>query len=339
MTLLNAIRYPLNAKKGSVLVISLWAIFLLTFFTVTLSNVIMRKLDLSNRQDTGLKSYFAAKAGIETAKALLRDNESKDYDSTSSKWASDESVFKNIRIGEANFSIFYQFKYADSELKAVYGLIDEERKLNINRASQQTLTSFFSLMGIDKPQELATSIVDWRDEDSQTTKDGAENAYYNNLEYPYSARNSDLESTYELLLVKGMTKEKFDIIEEYITVFGDSSVNINTAPKEVLGALGLGTELVAKIIEYRNGPDTLPFTLDDRVFKDKTSIKEDLNSFRALSGGEKEILDTAISDNLIGVKSTYFEIKAEGKTAGDKIGSNIDCVVSRGGEILFWHEE
>ena len=339
MTLLNVKRYPLNANKGSVLLISLWAVFFLTFFTLTLSTVILRKLDLSKRVDAGFKSYFAAKAGVETAKALLRDNGLTDFDGASSKWANNEGAFRSVKIGEAYFNIFYQYKGPYSEPKTIYGLIDEQRKLNINRASWETLSSFFSLMEIGKPRELAASIIDWRDEDSQITKGGAEDIYYNNLEYPYSARNANLESVYELLLVKDMTKEKFDTVKEYITVFGDGSVNINTASKEVLGALGLNAQLAAKIIQYRNGMDALPFTLDDRVFEDKADIKDALGSVRALSDGEKDALDAAIYGNLIGVKSAYFEIKAEGRTAGDKIGSSIDCVISREGEVLFWRQE
>ena len=91
-TLIGLARNRLT-ERGSILIISLWAVFLLTFFTVTLSSVIMRKLDLSNRVDAGLKFYFAAKAGIETAKAFLHDNKLEDHGESYSKWVSDESVF------------------------------------------------------------------------------------------------------------------------------------------------------------------------------------------------------------------------------------------------------
>ena len=52
----------------------------------------------------------------------------------------------------------------------------------------------------------------------------------------------------EILLVKGMNKEIYDKLINFVTIYGDGAVNINTASKEVLEALGLADSLVDKIL-------------------------------------------------------------------------------------------
>ena len=46
-----------------------------------------------------------------------------------------------------------------------------------------------------------------------------------------------MESLDELLLVNGMTKDIFERIKDYVTVWGSGMVNINTAGREVLWLL------------------------------------------------------------------------------------------------------
>ena len=39
-------------------------------------------------------------------------------------------------------------------------------------------------------------------------------------------------------LVKGMTQQRYDKLINYVTIYGDGAVNINTASKDVLDGLG-----------------------------------------------------------------------------------------------------
>lgn len=327
------------------MIICLWALFFLTFFTVVLGNIIMQRLNVTDRIDNGIKTYFAACAGIETAKAVLSQEKPKDPKAVYYNWASDERAFKDVKVGEAVYNVSYQIKTGASdktdepEFRTIFGLIDEERKLNINKASKETLENFFNQMNIEEAKSLASSIIDWRDIDYEADSGGAENAYYNNLENPYSARNGPFKSVYELLPVKGMSKNFFDIIKDYITVFGDGKVNINTAQKEVLTALGLTPPLIVKITEFRNGPDGKQFTSDDREFSDTENIIPILDSFEGLTDDEKKELETAIAGNLIGVKAQVFQARAAGDVSGKRAGSYIDCVISKEGDVLFWNEK
>ena len=73
---------------------------------------------------------------------------------------------------------------------------------------------------------------------------GAESSYYKTLNPPYSARNAKMTTVNELSLVKGFTTDMVAKLGPFVTVyanqgepFPDQTVNVNTAPKEVLMAL------------------------------------------------------------------------------------------------------
>jgi DNA uptake protein ComE-like DNA-binding protein len=82
-----------------------------------------------------------------------------------------------------------------------FGLVDEASKLNINTATIDELEQLPNMT-----EALASSIVDWRDSDSDTTNGvGAESDTYEKNDPPYEAKNANFESVDELLLVHGMT--------------------------------------------------------------------------------------------------------------------------------------
>jgi len=79
------------------------------------------------------------------------------------------------------------------------------------------------------------------------------------LANPYKARNADLETLEELILVRGMTMEilygsngKKGIIK-FLSVHNTANqININAAPKEVLSALpGMDADAVGRLMEFR----------------------------------------------------------------------------------------
>src|SRR5438132_7300638 len=55
--------------------------------------------------------------------------------------------------------------------------------------------------------DVAASIIDYRDEDHVVTPGGAEADYYASLQPPYLPRDGALETTRELLMVRGITRE------------------------------------------------------------------------------------------------------------------------------------
>ncbi len=83
-----------------------------------------------------------------------------------------------------------------------WGLIDEGAKLNLNTADASQLAR---LPGMT--DQIAAAIVDWRDSDSETGENGAEDDYYLMLSPSYQAKNAPFETVEELLLIRDVTPE------------------------------------------------------------------------------------------------------------------------------------
>jgi type II secretory pathway component PulK len=88
-----------------------------------------------------------------------------------------------------------------------YGIVDESSKLNLNTADDKELAI---LPGIT--QELADSIVDWRDPDNTITGQGGENDYYTTLPEPYQCKNGPFETVEELRLLKNTSGQDIEQI-------------------------------------------------------------------------------------------------------------------------------
>ncbi|MFI4859631.1 MAG: general secretion pathway protein GspK [Phycisphaerales bacterium JB063] len=88
--------------------------------------------------------------------------------------------------------------YNDDTLQT-YGLVGEASKLNLNNAPVESL---IELPGMT--EDLAAAIVDWRDEDTETTPGGAESDYYLTRATPYNAKDGNYETLGELAYVRGM---------------------------------------------------------------------------------------------------------------------------------------
>ena len=96
---------------------------------------------------------------------------------------------------------------------------------------QRLLTS----QGLDPG--LSEALRDWLDPDS-TTQGGAEDAEYLSLPQPYRTANQLLQSVDELRLVKGFSAKAVEKLRPYVIALPvATTVNINTAPDQVLAAL------------------------------------------------------------------------------------------------------
>jgi type II secretory pathway component PulK len=88
--------------------------------------------------------------------------------------------------------------------RPVFGLVDESSKINL-RASWLTAEQLQYLPGMTT--QIAAAIMDWRDEDSTISDNGAEDDAYTRLSNPYKAKNAEFETVEELRLISGMTAE------------------------------------------------------------------------------------------------------------------------------------
>lgn len=278
-----------KTEKGVILIASLWIVAILTVFAVSIGRQSAISLKLTSYDVDRIKAYFIARAGITRALAEkrleYRDNTSTGVDALSRPWANSEELFNKHKLGDGTYTIGYEYTLAeddDAEPVRLYGLMDEQSKINLNTASEDTLNNLLVYFDVDEDdaREIAGAIVDWRDKDNNVASSeerllyGAEDAYYQGLSAPYHCKNADFDTIYELSLVKGITPEIMEMIKPCITVFGTGNVNINTAPGSVLNALvgGEFPSLASKIEDYRRGEDGIIGTEDDAWFSYGTSI-------------------------------------------------------------------
>jgi general secretion pathway protein K len=95
---------------------------------------------------------------------------------------------------------------------------------------------------------------DWQDLNDQASINGAEAAYYADLENPYKPRNGKLEAVEEILLIRGFAEVFSDVdLDAAFTLYGENElINLNLATVEAMQLLpGLDDALIAEILAYR----------------------------------------------------------------------------------------
>jgi type II secretory pathway component PulK len=208
-------------QQGSTLIIAVWALFLLTVFAVQLGTIVRQKVTVVHRLDQRDKLFHIADAGIKYAITQLRKEDALlDVDFLSERWSDQESLFKQKRVGQGNFQISYIFHDGESS-RTMYGLQDEERKINLNMANTQVLSRLLEHaagLSHSDAEELAYCIIDWRDSDSffQHPQYGAEDSDYKTEKFAYESKDSKYEVIEELLLVSGMNQEIYDKFKDFI---------------------------------------------------------------------------------------------------------------------------
>lgn len=344
------------SKRGSILIIVLWVVSILTILAVSISSVASARIFFTKGYRNQVSAYFIALSGLTLGVAQLElDKGINAYDSLKEPWSNNVEVFKDRPVGGGFLNVLYDYSNYNpsideggSSTNTFYGLIDEERKININNASASVLQSLLQEQAALAPLQakgIAESILDWRDADDNKRESGAETAYYQSLPQPYACKNGKFELLEELMLVKGMRPDILQALRNFITIYGDGRVNINTAPYPVLRALGMADVLARKVINCRAGTDETEGTEDDDVFAQPSVIVSTLNKKQTLSQEEIAQINNLIATNAIGVRSNHFRVEAYGYLSGtDKDVQNtknsrkIVCIIDRNGKIVFWRE-
>lgn len=145
--------------------------------------------------------------------------------------------------------------------KVVGRIIDQQGLFNLNNLVRNGMTSpadmarFRRLLTlIDLPPDLADSLADWMDADSEVQGAGAEDAYYLALPHPYRAANRPLVELDELRLVKGFNADTVRRLRPFVSVLpGYTPINVNFAPPEVLAAVvdGLPISMARQLVQQR----------------------------------------------------------------------------------------
>ncbi|MBN2189825.1 MAG: general secretion pathway protein GspK [Candidatus Aureabacteria bacterium] len=335
-------------KDGSVLILTVWVLCYLSILAVGAGNMAFSRLLFAKYAKNRLVSYYLAKAGIEKAIIMIEADEDKGVVSFNIPILSNEDAFMEYPCDTGFFSVCYAVSLEDEGSEGgkrfLYGAEDESSRININKAPSGVLQKLLVNTADARPEEayeIANSIIDWRDKDSNLSDMGAEEQYYSELDIPYHCKNSDFEVPEELMLVKGMNADIFSRISDIITVYGNGKVNINTAGKKTMLALGFSPEFADDVEEYRKGGDGVAGTDDDMVFMSPSEIRK----AGLLSRADSDAVNFLSSDNILGVDSDVFRINSTGfiLKGDERYSRRIICFVQRKkGDIpliLRWIED
>jgi len=315
-------------RSGTILITTLWILAILSILAIGIGFRVSIEARLSKYSMDKVQAAYLAKAGIMKARELLSEYPSAGHDTirecgiTMPADKDIKSIFTE-RMAGGGFEVSYE-----AEGKLYYGMMDEDRKININKADQTVLVS---LLGKGN-EEVAASIMNWRGS-ARMPGSGAWDDDYKSLSVPYKCKHANFSAIEELMLVKGMTPELFASIKDYVTVYGDDaklSININTAARKVMLACGLGENLVAGIMNIRNGEDGIAGTKDDGLVQD---ISPEATKDWDITSEERNALNNFTTN------SNYFRIESKGILDRSRITSRIVCVVKKGDKQLKYYRE
>ncbi|GLS27113.1 hypothetical protein GCM10007877_28320 [Marinibactrum halimedae] len=129
-----------------------------------------------------------------------------------------------------------------------YGATDPRRFTEAQRRFLRLLQSFEEQYPVDPSQavEITEAIVDWIDQDDQDFGfGGAESLYYQRQDPIVTPPNGPMASVTELLLVRHMTPELYELIRPFLVALPGQSkgLNVNTADEHLLRVLNVDTDL------------------------------------------------------------------------------------------------
>lgn len=334
-------------RAGSVLVLVLWVVIFLTMLAVGSSMAVRNQLiaaeNLASRTALNDLLYSAALSSVDRISIFDDTDETPGADTLIDRWAVGEADFRDNRFGDGIWSAQYStINDVTGQNDVRYGLIDEERKININTADKDTIARIFSRMAgmnNESASYVAKSIIDWRDNDDSSSNTGegtSERVWYSNKSITYMPSNARFRFPEEIMLVYGMTTERFVKIRPVITVYGTGKVNINTASRVVLELTGLDKLLVDKIVSFRAGHDMIEGTDDDTFFSAVSKLAEELAGYCDLTSDEIDALKERITKGVFDIRSSTFTACITAELKGSKRRGKIICTFDRGKTIKYW---
>ena len=191
-------------RRGSILVGLLWCLAILSVVVIGVLHTARMDLVVMKNYGDRLQAHYLALAGVEKAKALLyhdaRERTRSGRHHSGGLYDAPES-FRDVAFGRGHFRVFRRGR-EDEGGGIIYGVSDEESRLNLNVAAAEDLGKLEGMT-----PDLVAAIMDWRDEDNTVTPGGAEVEYYAALAPPYQPRNGPFQTIRELLMVRGISPQ------------------------------------------------------------------------------------------------------------------------------------
>lgn len=335
-------------QRGSILILTLWAITFLTIFSVNIGLKVRQRVTLVSRIENRSHLHSMAQAGVKKAIAVLRrdmEQHAQIYTSLGkSNRQNNLDDFKDIPVDRGTVNVYFRTGGPGDDTTTVnYGFQDEESKININRVDRKTLRNLMLLTVTkdeDQANALTEAIIEWREFGLTQAEGFNSEGYYATLEFPYEIKDYEFEVVEELMLVRGFTPQIFNRLLPFVTIYGDGLVNINTASKTVLMALGLPGDVADKVLAVRSGVDETEATKDDYIFYKTFDIATEMSTFVDLRKEEIVQIDQLNASRRIKTNSDYFLIHSHAYTDPQKPEKSVQSVYNaKDNLIVYWREK
>lgn len=309
----------MNNERGFALVITLLITALLVALTAQFIDEVYVDTSISHNYVAAQQASILAASGVKGGVKLLQISQQKQPGFTS---------LLDLWAGPLTFE--------EEQGKLSIAITEESGKFNLNsivlpngtlnQPYYDMAVRLFKQLGLS--QDLLDGLIDWVDSNEEPRPGGAESGYYSRLKPPYRAKNAPLETVEELRLIKGFDSATIGKLRPFVTVYADvpgapsTTINVNTAPKEVLMALSdkMTEDLAGRILDRRK---TTPF-------KSAAELAQ-------VAGMEKIAFELAL---VTSSKGAVYRIES---VASAKETSRIVEAVARptdgmNGKYLYWRE-
>ncbi len=298
-------RWP--GESGMALLLVLAVIAVLSVVVIGFNDRTQSAMERAFYVQDKVQMQAMAASGVDIGLAVLyHDRGESDHDTLVEDWAKLDSqrfgeLFEDggLQVGIADLSGRFPINRLVALAEVDTGNDSEAyRKMLVRLLTNGQ----FAVLDEIEARIIVDSLTDWLDGDDDPLPYGAENDYYLTQTEPYPARNGPVEFIDELLQVRGMTMEilhgsgEKKGLAEYISIYGNDRININTAPALVLQALApeISEEDVSIIDEFRRNDDS-------------ALLLAEPNWYFTVLGWPQDIV---IEPSLITTKSSFFKVVA-----------------------------
>jgi hypothetical protein len=299
--------FPFRRKaRGAALMLSLWALFLLSAMVISWALNIDSQLSLSGNANRILEAEAMACSGAEVA------------------------LHPSVKPNSPNLK--RQVGARESFEARISG---EGGRLNVNwlvagedPVRLEIIRKYLENKGIDlnERDRMIDCLLDWVDPDNLVRLNGAEDSDN------YHPANSLLTRIDQLKKIKGWAEfTSTPGWDSELTLNSSGPVDLTWASRDVLLALpGMTEPLVDAFLQLRQGPDGIDGTDDDRPLKSLDDVRALLNLTPAQS--------TALS-GIVGFKDPVMRIVSVGKSGETtRVIQMVVRKVGNGSQMITWKE-
>jgi len=285
-----------TAHNGSVLILTLWIIALLSVLLLGLTNRVRLGVRVSDRTSRELWARETLLGAQSLFLQRFTSDPDTEVDSPKDEWV------QSLWLDELTFGAQFPESVLPPSFQLTVIPVDEFGKINVNFASKELLVEILKTAGAGTDSEaIASAIIDWRDTDDEGSYEAGT---YQGKTPPYLPSNKDLVQIEELLQVEGVSPALFfgedanhnlqldtgeddgDVtwpsdnadgqlqlgLMDLLTVYGPTDggvvLNANTVSEGVLqAALHIamededeGNRLASEVVKHRSGKSGVPIS-------------------------------------------------------------------------------